>query len=125
MTSSSRARAAGGGTGVRRRGYYPEHKERTMITKQRAPRNHHTRVTFALQQPDARTISIAGDFTDWQASKEMRRSGEGLWRVSVELPSGREYGFRYLVNGERWINDPAADKYVPNPFGSENSVVVT
>jgi len=96
-----------------------------MITKQRAPRNHHTRVTFALQQPDARTISVAGDFTDWQASKEMRRSGEGLWRVSVELPSGREYGFRYLVNGERWINDPAADKYVPNPFGSENSVVVT
>lgn len=96
-----------------------------MITKQRAPRNSHTRVTFVLQNPDAETVCVAGDFTDWQASKAMRRSGEGLWRVAVELPSGREFGFRYLVNGVQWVNDPAADKYVPNPFGSENSVVVT
>jgi len=38
---------------------------------------------------------------------------------------GREYAFRYRVDGERWENDPGADKYVPNPFGSDNSVVVT
>jgi len=31
--------------------------------------------------------------------------------------------FRYLVDGERWENDWAADAYVPNPFGGEDSVV--
>jgi hypothetical protein len=30
-----------------------------------------------------------------------------------------------LTAGVRWENDPAADKYVPNAFGSENSAVVT
>jgi len=55
----------------------------------------------------------------------MRRLPEGVWRVAVELPSGREYSFRYLVDGVHWLNDPSADRYVPNPFGSENSMVVT
>jgi hypothetical protein len=40
------------------------------------------------------------------------------------LEPGHDYQFRYLVDGETWLNDPAADKYVPNPFGSENSVVI-
>ena len=96
-----------------------------MITKRRAAKNSHVRVTFVLEHPDADTVHVAGDFTDWQASKAMRRSREGMWRVAVELQPGREYGFRYLVDGVQWVNDPSADKYVPNPYGSENSVVVT
>ena len=96
-----------------------------MITKRRAPRNSHVRVTFALQSPDARSVHVVGDFTGWRASKAMRRSGEGMWRVGVELRSGNEYGFRYLVDGVHWVNDPSADKYVANPYGSDNSVVVT
>ncbi len=30
---------------------------------------------------------------------------------------------KYLLDGERWENDWAADGYVPNPFASEDSVV--
>ena len=41
------------------------------------------------------------------------------------LPKGNEYQFRYLVNGRDWHNDWHADKYVPNKYGSDNSVVVT
>lgn len=49
----------------------------------------------------------------------------GDWKYTLELERGREYQFRYLINGEQWLNDPNAAKYVPNPFGSENFVVVT
>jgi hypothetical protein len=31
--------------------------------------------------------------------------------------------FRYLLDGERWENDWTADAYVPNSFGSDDSVV--
>jgi hypothetical protein len=41
----------------------------------------------------------------------------------VELESGKEYQFRYLINGETWENDFEADAYAPTPFGVENSVV--
>ncbi len=47
------------------------------------------------------------------------------WHITLELDQGREYQFRYLVNGTDWHNDWHADKYVPNRFGSDNSVVVT
>ena len=47
------------------------------------------------------------------------------YRVQVELEPGREYQFRYLVDGREWYNDPQADAYVPGGHGSENGVVTT
>jgi hypothetical protein len=41
----------------------------------------------------------------------------------VALEGGRRYRYRYLADGERWINDWAADAYAPNPFGGDDSVV--
>ena len=49
----------------------------------------------------------------------------GNWRITLALPKGQEYQFRYLVNGQDWHNDWHADKYARNKFGSDNSVVVT
>jgi hypothetical protein len=39
------------------------------------------------------------------------------------LEAGQQYRFRYLVDGERWENDWAADAYLPNAYGGEDSVV--
>jgi 1,4-alpha-glucan branching enzyme len=96
-----------------------------MITKRQLNGNGQVRVTFTLPQGDAAAVQLLGDFTEWRRSKAMKRASDGTWRVAVDLPVGREYGFRYLVDGVRWENDPQADKYVANPFGSDNSVVVT
>jgi hypothetical protein len=43
--------------------------------------------------------------------------------VTVDLAAGRAYRFRYLLDGQRWDNDWAADAYVPNSFGGDDSVV--
>ena len=40
------------------------------------------------------------------------------------MDSGRQYRFRYLFDEGRWENDWAADDYVANEFGGEDSVVV-
>jgi hypothetical protein len=40
-----------------------------------------------------------------------------------QLEAGRRYGFRYLVDGEQWLNDRHADDYVENAYGSDDSVV--
>jgi len=55
----------------------------------------------------------------------MRDRNNGTWYTVVELERGKEYQFRYLVNGREWHNDWNADKYVPNPYGGTNSVVST
>lgn len=96
-----------------------------MITKRQLAKTGRVRVTFELPAPEAASVQLLGDFTEWRASSPMRRAGDGSWRVSLDLAAGREYAFRYLVDGERWVNDPAADRYAPNPFGTENSIVET
>jgi 1,4-alpha-glucan branching enzyme len=96
-----------------------------MLTKKQINGDGQVRVTFILPARDAEDVRLLGDFTEWRTSKPMRRSRDGTWRVVLDLPAGREFGFRYLLDGTHWENDPSADKYVRNPFGSDNSVVVT
>ena len=43
--------------------------------------------------------------------------------MTVGLDAGRAYRFRYLLDGQRWDNDWAADVYLPNDFGGDDSVV--
>ena len=84
------------------------------------------RVTFVLpSQPNAGHIHVAGDFNGWQVATPMKRQKDGSWRATVELEPGREYQFRYLVDGNVWVNDESADAYVPNGFGADNCVVRT
>jgi hypothetical protein len=37
--------------------------------------------------------------------------------------TGHPYRFRYLLDESRWENDWKADRYEPNPFGSDDSIV--
>ncbi len=43
--------------------------------------------------------------------------------MTVVLAAGRAYRFRYLIDGQRWDSDWAADAYVRNDFGGDDSVV--
>jgi hypothetical protein len=43
----------------------------------------------------------------------------------MRLPKQGQLQFRYLVDEQTWLNDNAADAYVANEFGGENSIVVT
>jgi 1,4-alpha-glucan branching enzyme len=97
-----------------------------MITKRSSRKKGMMRVTFVLPRDlGGKTVHVCGDFNGWQTTDSLKRQKNGEWRVALDLKRGAEYQYRYLVNGGEWVNDPAADKYVPNPYGSENSVVVT
>jgi 1,4-alpha-glucan branching enzyme len=86
------------------------------------------KVTFRLPKDavtDAQRINISGDFNDWdQELTVMKRLRNGDFTITLELEKGREYHFRYLIDGKRWENDWFADKYLPNPFGGDDSVVI-
>lgn len=51
----------------------------------------------------------------------MTRVDEGKWRKELSLPMGC-YEYRLVVDGQ-WVDDPKANDYVPNSFGSFNSVL--
>lgn len=74
----------------------------------------------------ASKVNLAGDFNQWnETSDEMNALKDGSFSLSVDLESGREYQFRYILDGTTWINDEAADAYKSSGFaGTENSVIV-
>ena len=82
-----------------------------------------SKVTFALQAPEAREVRLAGCFTDWdQAAMSLRKQRDGTWKKTVSLPPGT-YEYRFLVDG-RWQDDPACPVHKPNTFGTQNCVRV-
>lgn len=83
-------------------------------------------VTFQLPQKiKAEQACVVGDFNDWDTSANPLRKKGGVWKTTLKLEQGREYQYRYFVNGEEWHNDHNADRYVPNNIDGDNSVVVT
>ena len=86
------------------------------------------KVTFKLKSDaakDAKTAKVLGDFNDWNPKKgKMKKLKSGDFTLTLDLESGRDYEFRYLIGTSNWENDEAADKYVPTGISFEENGVV-
>ena len=96
-----------------------------MLTKNYTPTGRACRVTFELPaEVAAQAAHLCGEFNEWNtASHPFKKRKGGGFTIEVTLKPGASYRFRYLLDGERWVNDEAADSYEPNPFGTDDSVV--
>ena len=81
------------------------------------------KINFTILDPDAQTVALVGDFTDWEEKPlTLKRQKNGLWKTAVPLWPGN-YEYRYLVNGQ-WRDDPECQEHRSNSFGSQNCVRV-
>lgn len=98
-----------------------------MLTKRYLKSKNLTRVTFYTPASlDAEQVFLVGDFNEWsETATPMESLKDGRFKAVIELEPDKDYQFRYLVNGDEWHNDWEADKYVPNPYHGDNSVVTT
>ena len=64
-------------------------------------------VHFRLDAPDASSVHLAGDFTEWEPAYEMHQSQPGVWTVVVPLEAG-VHDYAFVIDGERWTPDPLA-----------------
>lgn len=80
-------------------------------------------VRFALRRPGAKQVALAGDFNQWSpAALAPSADAEGVFTVEVPLAEGT-YSYAFVVDGKRWVADPAADRWVEDGFGQRNSVI--
>ena len=88
-----------------------------MATQIKANKNQ----TFRCIAPDAHSVLLAGDFTNWQqAPIPMHKRNGGPWAATVALTPG-EHHYRFIVDGQ-WCDDPQCARRAPNPFGSQDMV---
>lgn len=76
-------------------------------------------VHFRLDAPDANSVHLAGDFTEWQPTYEMHEAQPGIWTVIVPLRAG-VHDYAFVIDGETWTPDPLATP-VDDGFGGQNS----
>ena len=95
-----------------------------MVQKTYYKTKDYCKVKFSYKADEAETIAIVGLNSDWKNSITMSRKKDGSFTADVNLPKESIHEFKYLVNETLWVNDPEADKEVPNAFGGSNSVVV-
>ena len=81
-----------------------------------------TVVQFVLVAPDAKSVSLVGDFNDWDPTATPLRTASGAWSVAVRLIPGR-HRYAFVLDGVRWIADPLAPPAPDDDFGSPGSVV--
>lgn len=95
-----------------------------MIQKSASTNPGHVRVTFELPASVwADHIFLTGDFNDWKPHESpLRQERDGVWRITLDLPAGQFYEFRYVIDGQ-WQTDYHADGFSSNQYGSYNSIV--
>ncbi|QTH64181.1 isoamylase early set domain-containing protein [Psychrosphaera ytuae] len=84
------------------------------------------KVTFRCAKNEAQgahSAEVLGEFNNWTPTP-MKRLKSGDFTLTVALEKGKQYQFRYLLDGEQWENDWEADAYLPSPLSYEDNSVV-
>jgi 1,4-alpha-glucan branching enzyme len=82
-------------------------------------------VRFVLDAPEARTVELAANFTNWETSGySLRRvTPGGQWELRVTLQKGSLYSYNFVIDGELWIPDPSIPEKVDDGFGGASSLL--
>lgn len=87
-----------------------------IAAEERAPQVY---VHFRLDAPDASSVRLAGDFTDWEPAHELHQVAPGVWSTVVAIEAG-VHDYAFIVDGGQWRPDPLAMQ-VADGFGGTNS----
>ena len=101
-------------------------KERSTkkTSSPRSPRRPSSKplVTFEYFDPAASTVTLVGDFNQWDPNARlMKRDAGGLWKVALRLAPGR-YEYKFVIDSQRWEEDPLNLHRVGNEHGTFNSI---
>ena len=78
-------------------------------------------VRFVLVAPEARQVSLAGTFNQWNPQATPLIRAGNVWTATLTLPAG-QHQYAFVVDGARWVPDPGAPA-VDDGFGRRNSVL--
>lgn len=94
---------------------------KTQAIKDQSLANVNRKTQFVFQAPTAKSVSLAGDFNNWDPKAgPMHKGPDGVWHLSVALKPGR-HEYRFFAD-EVWCDDPAALHKAANSLGTENCV---
>jgi AMP-activated protein kinase-like protein len=82
---------------------------------------------FVGHFPGAHSVEVVGSFNNWTRGvlPLNDKDHDGVWHGTAVLPAG-QHEYMFVVDGERWVADPLAGRYVDDGFGAgqQNSLLI-
>ena len=89
-----------------------------------APRVENGKVVFWYHDDAAQQVALAGDFNDWNPQQNaFDKHASGMWRAVFPLLPPGSYRYKFVVDGERWLEDPSNGLKTEDQHGGFNSVL--
>jgi serine protease AprX len=90
----------------------------------RPPCSDRNGITFFYHDDEARTVALAGDFNNWNTTQNFfEKDANGIWRATTKKLESGHYRYKFVINNERWIDDPANGLKEIDHFGGFNSIL--
>jgi serine protease AprX len=79
---------------------------------------------FTHHDDEAISVALAGDFNQWDGARQrFVKEADGLWRAIIPLLAPGSYRYKFLLDGQRWIEDPSNGLKELDGYGGFNSVL--
>lgn len=79
-------------------------------------------VNFICIAPDAKSVSLIGDFNDWHPKAHpLKRQHDGAWQVQVQLNHGHHH-YQFFIDGKTAL-DPRAQGIARNEKNEKVSML--
>lgn len=89
-----------------------------------APRVENGKLVFWYHDDAAQQVSLAGDFNGWNPKQTyFTRHASGMWQAALPLLPPGNYQYKFVVDGERWIEDSSNGLKTEDNHGGFNSVL--
>ena len=98
-----------------------------MLKRQSCGSDGPLKVIFVLpaSEPEG-PVSVLGSFNDWNPLLHpLKKRSNGTRSVTVEVPAGNQFQFKYLGEGGEWFCDPDADAVEVVELAVHNSLLQT
>jgi glycosidase len=78
---------------------------------------------FSLADTGQTSVELRGDFAPdgWTVGAPMTKSGTN-WTVTIPAPYNQPIQYKFVIDGNNWINDPANPNQIDDGFGGKNSL---
>lgn len=82
------------------------------------------KIIFTHHDDSAESVFLVGDFNNWKRDEiEFKENTDGIWQAEIPCQPSGIYRYKFLINGEKWIEDPNHGLKEEDGFGGFNSIL--
>lgn len=90
-----------------------------------SPETSPNRIIFLLHCHTVRQVAVLGSWNNWSTLGLAANEVEpGIWQAHLLPLEPGKYTYKFLLDGARWLDDPANPRKQPDGFGGFNSLLI-